>query len=168
MKKLVRLARKIGLGRAVCLVMLAGLVMLRVWDPLPLRVVRLRTFDFYQRMAPFQPKIHPVVIADIDERSLKTYGQWPWPRTLLAALVTKLTKLGAAAIGFDVMFPEADRMSPAHRRSKFPWPRREHPCRVGEAAEQRCGVRRGDPAHRGSCSASRGIISRCRTPAGHR
>ena len=119
MKKLVRLAGKVGLGRAVCLVMLAGLVVLRVWDPLPLRVVRLRTFDFYQRMAPFQPKIHPVVIADIDERSLKTYGQWPWPRTVLAALVTKLTKLGAAAIGFDVMFPEADRMSPGIAARSF-------------------------------------------------
>ena len=119
MKHIVRLARKIGLGRAVCLVLLAGLVVFRVWDPLPLRVVRLRTFDFYQRMAPFHPKIHPVVIADIDEKSLKTYGQWPWPRTLLAELVTKLTKLGAAAIGFDVMFPEADRMSPAIAARSF-------------------------------------------------
>lgn len=119
MKKLVRLAGKIGLGRAICLVLLAGMVVLRIWDPLPLRAVRLRTFDFYQRAEPFHPKIHPVVIADIDEQSLKAYGQWPWPRTLLAQLVTKLTDLGAAAIGFDVLFPEPDRMSPAIAAQSF-------------------------------------------------
>ncbi len=119
MKKIVRFAGKIGLGRVVCLILLAGLVMLRVWDPLPLRVVRLHTFDFYQRLAPFRPNIHPVVIADIDEQSLKTYGQWPWPRTLLAELVNKLTKLGAAAIGFDVLFPEPDRMSPGAAARSF-------------------------------------------------
>ncbi|HZD90532.1 MAG TPA: adenylate/guanylate cyclase domain-containing protein [Pseudolabrys sp.] len=113
MKKLRRIAGKIGLARAVSLVLLAALVVLRIWDPLPLRAVRLRTFDFYQQLAPLQPTIHPVVIADIDEQSLETYGQWPWPRTLLAKLVSKLTNLGAAAIGFDVLFPEPDRMSPA-------------------------------------------------------
>ena len=69
MKKLVRLAGKIGFGRVVCLVLLAGLVVLRIWDPLPLRVVRLGTFDFYQRLVPFHPQIHPVVIVDIDEQS---------------------------------------------------------------------------------------------------
>ncbi len=119
MKTVIRLGRMIGLGRAVCLVMLAALIVLRIWDPLPLRGGRLRTFDFYQRMAPFQPKIHPIVIADIDEQSLKTYGQWPWPRTLLAELVNKLTKDGAATIGIDVMFPEPDRMSPAVAARSF-------------------------------------------------
>ncbi|UQZ90003.1 adenylate/guanylate cyclase domain-containing protein [Deltaproteobacteria bacterium Smac51] len=54
----------------------------------------------------------PVVI-DIDERSLAQYGQWPWPRYLLADLVDKLRQKGVAAIGLDILLIEDDRTSPA-------------------------------------------------------
>jgi adenylate cyclase len=113
MKALVRIAQAFSLGRIVCLLLLAGFVALRIWDPLPLKEIRLRTFDFFQQLKPRERNFRPVVIVDIDEQSLKAYGQWPWPRTLLAELVTKLTKLGSAAIGFDIIFAEPDRMSPA-------------------------------------------------------
>ena len=53
-----------------------------------------------------------MVIVDIDEESLAAYGQWPWPRTRIAQLVDAITNAGAAAIAFDIMFPEPDRMSP--------------------------------------------------------
>ena len=54
----------------------------------------------------------PVVIVDIDEQSLRKLGQWPWPRTRVADLITRLTKLGALVIAFDVVFAEPDRLSP--------------------------------------------------------
>jgi adenylate cyclase len=54
----------------------------------------------------------PVGIVDIDENSLTKYGQWPWPRTRIADLVTNLTKLGAVVIAFDIMFAEPDRLNP--------------------------------------------------------
>ena len=53
-----------------------------------------------------------MAIIDIDEESLKAYGQWPWPRTRLAELVDKATAAGAVAIAFDVVFAEPDRLSP--------------------------------------------------------
>ena len=59
-------------------------------------------------------------IVDIDEESLKRIGQWPWPRTVLAELVDKLAAGGAAAIGFDMVFPEPDRMSPANTLRFWP------------------------------------------------
>jgi adenylate cyclase len=59
-------------------------------------------------------------VVDIDEESLKQVGQWPWPRTVLADLVTKLGQNGAAAIGFDMVFPEPDRMSPANTLRFWP------------------------------------------------
>ena len=86
---------------------------IRLWDPLPVGTLRLRVFDAYQSLLPRQSTARPVVIADIDERSIAALGQWPWPRTQMADLVTKLKALGALAIGFDVVFPEPDRMSPA-------------------------------------------------------
>ncbi len=111
--------RRFGLGRVICLALLAGLVMLRIWDPAPLEALRSRTFDLYQRVQPREASLRPAVIVDIDEASLKSVGQWPWPRTVLADLVTKLTRMGAAVIAFDIIFAEPDRMSPAVAADSF-------------------------------------------------
>ena len=101
------------LDRALALALLLAMLGIRLWDPLPVGTLRLRAFDAYQSLLPRQSTARPVVIADIDERSIAALGQWPWPRTQMADLVTKLKALGALAIGFDVVFPEPDRMSPA-------------------------------------------------------
>jgi len=98
---------------------LFALVPLRLANPRPLEELRLRTFDFFQVLWPREQKSHPVVIVDIDEDSLKTIGQWPWPRTTIADLVTRITQAGAVAIGFDVVFAEPDRMSPAIAEQSF-------------------------------------------------
>ena len=88
---------------------------LRVWDPSPVARLRSLVFDTFQRMAPlkFDPTL-PVRVVDIDEESLKKIGQWPWPRTVLAELVDTLAQQGAVTIGFDIVFPEPDRLSPAN------------------------------------------------------
>jgi adenylate cyclase len=113
MKTLARWARQFGLARAVCTVLLFALVPLRVLDPPPLQELRLRTYDLFQVLRPRAQTIRPVAIVDIDEASLKDIGQWPWPRTLVADLITRLKEQGALVIGFDIIFAEPDRMSPA-------------------------------------------------------
>jgi adenylate cyclase len=67
-------------------------------------------FDFYQRLQPRAGADSPVRIVDIDDASLARLGQWPWPRATLATLTSRLTELGAASIGYDVLFPERDRL----------------------------------------------------------
>src|SRR5262245_19671309 len=120
MRGLRRFARRFGGGRALSLLLLIGLVAIRYWDPAPVEELRLRGFDFYQNLNPTDAKLRPVVIVDIDEPSLKEYGQWPWPRTIVADLVNKLTDLGVVAIGFDVVFAEPDRTSPAVMAGRYP------------------------------------------------
>ena len=51
------------------------------------------------------------LIVDIDEKSLAEFGQWPWPRYHVAHLLKKLSAAGAASIGIDILFAEADRTS---------------------------------------------------------
>ncbi len=51
------------------------------------------------------------VIVDIDEKSLKQYGQWPWPRYRIATLIDRLRNLGVLSIGLDMLFAEEDRAS---------------------------------------------------------
>ncbi len=98
---------------AVVLALLAGLMALVISGPRILDDLSNFVFDSYQRISPriYDPAT-PVRIVDIDEASLKALGQWPWPRTRLAELVTKLSDQGAAAIGFDIVFAEPDRTSP--------------------------------------------------------
>jgi adenylate cyclase len=103
----------IGLGRLLALLLIFLFVLLRFWDPLPVQILRLKTFDFYQIAKPRTVTAHPVIIIDIDEASLEAYGQFPWPRTRMAQIVEKAHALGAAVVSFDVLFPEADRLSPS-------------------------------------------------------
>jgi adenylate cyclase len=119
MNRIAGWARRFGLARAVCIVLLFALVPLRLANPRPLEELRVRTFDLFQVLRPREQTSHPVAIVDIDEASLKAIGQWPWPRTTIADLVTRITQLGAVTIGFDVIFAEPDRMSPAIAEQSF-------------------------------------------------
>ncbi|HEX5232859.1 MAG TPA: CHASE2 domain-containing protein [Bradyrhizobium sp.] len=105
-------ARRFGYARLACLGLLIGLAALRVADPAPIDELRVRVFDTFQVIEPRVKTARPVTIVDIDEKSLAKLGQWPWPRTRLADLVTNLTTLGAAVIAFDIVFAEPDRLNP--------------------------------------------------------
>src|ERR1700726_4581342 len=107
-------ARKFGYARLICLALLIGLAALRVADPAPIEELRVRTFDTFQRIDYRVKTARPVTIVDIDEKSLANpkLGQWPWPRTRIADIVANLTRLGAVAIAFDVIFSEPARLNP--------------------------------------------------------
>lgn len=100
--------------------LLVGFLALRVTDPPFLEELRVRTFDTFQLVAPRQKTARPVVIVDIDEKSMSSLGQWPWPRTRVAEMIAQLTKLGAAVIAFDIIFPEPDRLNPSLAADTFP------------------------------------------------
>src|SRR3954447_17046190 len=105
--------RRVGYARLLCVGLLIGLAALRVADPAPIEEFRVRTFDTFQVLEPRVKTARPVRIVNIDEKSLAKFGQWPWPRTVVADLLNSLARLGPAAIGFDVMFAEPDRLNPA-------------------------------------------------------
>lgn len=53
-----------------------------------------------------------VVIIDIDEKSLKQLGQWPWKRKDFAKVLHNLSDAGAGIIGLDIVFAEYDNSNP--------------------------------------------------------
>jgi adenylate cyclase len=111
--------RRIGYARLLCFALLIGFAALRVADPAPVEEIRVRTFDAFQRIDPRQKTARPVTIVDIDDKSLEKLGQWPWPRTRIAALVDELTRLGAVVIAFDAVFSEPDRLNPGVAAETF-------------------------------------------------
>ncbi len=52
------------------------------------------------------PPESPVVIVDIDDKSIHAEGRWPWSRATLAKLIQKMKDQGAVVIAFDIFFPE--------------------------------------------------------------
>jgi CHASE2 domain-containing sensor protein len=126
-KRLLRAAQ----GRPVALVVLFGLSLLNLsseWpsdiprpafvnmleESLPdsFKTARQILFDQYQRHSPRVPTAQPVTIVEIDEETLATIGQWPWPRNRLAGLVDAIAARKPLAIGLDIYMPEPDQTSP--------------------------------------------------------
>ncbi len=118
-----RLSRLADIGRWIrprpstvaALALTFAAVVLRLANPWPVEFLQLRVFDLYQQIMPRaqDPLVSPVVIVDIDEESLTRFGQWPWARTVVAQLIAGVANAGAAVIGFDIVFAEADRLSPS-------------------------------------------------------
>ena len=93
--------------------LLLGAIFLRFNDPLPVQYLRNLVFDTYQRLAPriYDPAL-PVRVADIDEKSIAKFGQWPWSRAVVARIVDRLHDLGAAVVVLDIIYTEPDRTAP--------------------------------------------------------
>jgi len=111
---------RISLRYAVLFYILFSFAALKAVDPDVAKLIRHKVFDFYQTVEPRKVSSFPVLIADIDEASLKAYGQWPWRRTRLAELIDKLTRAGAIVIGIDALFAEKDRLSPPALAKELP------------------------------------------------
>lgn len=76
-------------------------------------------FDTFNMLSP-RPPGDSVIIVDIDEVALEIYGQWPWPRNIMADLVSNLTMMEAKVIAFDGVFAEPDRTSPKYFLENLP------------------------------------------------
>ncbi|MCZ4281983.1 CHASE2 domain-containing protein [Kiloniella laminariae] len=103
--------RHLTLSRFLVLIVMTT-VFVRFYDPWPLQLLRLNILDSYQQISPRQTTSDQIVLVQIDEKSLMTLGQWPWPRDLLTELIEQIIRQKPKALGIDILFPEADRSSP--------------------------------------------------------
>ncbi|MEY2928164.1 MAG: hypothetical protein RL367_2641 [Pseudomonadota bacterium] len=115
-----RLKKWFGGKRAMAWPGIAAVLLLALLHIVPVPIVSpalnqlgLLTFDSYQRAAPRPYQEAGVRIVDIDDETIRRFGQWPWPRTDVARLTDALGQAGAAAIAYDIVFSEPDRTSPA-------------------------------------------------------
>ncbi len=77
-------------------------------------IVELKTYDFRFLSRGAKTPRPEVVMAVLDEKSLKSEGRWPWPRSKIAKLIDALSRDGAKVIGFDIIFAEPDENSSMH------------------------------------------------------
>ncbi len=77
-------------------------------------IQKLENFSYDKRLNFLMPRTldNRIVIVDIDEKSLKEQGRWPWGRDKSAALVNQLFDYYQInTLGFDVVFAEKDESS---------------------------------------------------------
>ena len=94
------------------LVLTVLLLALFIYKPAFVQVLHQYGYDTLIRRQHLAAQADAIVIIDIDERSLASRGQWPWPRYLVADMVENLREAGAKVIALDMTFPEPDRTSP--------------------------------------------------------
>ena len=80
------------------------------WIAIP-ALTQLERWAYDARVRLFLPRTRDprIVIVDIDERSLKAEGYWPWSRDKLALMIHQLFgRYGVRVVAFDTAFPEVD------------------------------------------------------------
>ncbi len=102
-------------ARPVLSLAIIVLMLLHVTNVMPLGFINnLEQFSYDARLNLLMPNTvdNRIVIVDIDEKSLKEQGQWPWSRNKLATLVNTLFDYyHIDTLGFDVVFAEKDESS---------------------------------------------------------
>ncbi len=87
---------------------LLALLALRVADPFLLEATRLNYFDMLQRNHEVQLS-DQIILVDIDEKSLKKLGQWPWPRDEFAFELNNIPPNNLVAL--SIILSEKDRFN---------------------------------------------------------
>lgn len=93
--------------------LLSALFYLAWWNSSTLAIMDYKFYDYAVAFHRASASESSTVIVEIDEKSLQSLGQWPWPRVVTASLLNKFAPERPSAIALDFIFPEADRTSPA-------------------------------------------------------
>ncbi len=71
----------------------------------PLRSLEYQAYDMGVRASAHAPDDRIVILA-IDDDSIDRIGRWPWSRTVIGNMISKLSEAGARLIGVDIFFNE--------------------------------------------------------------
>jgi len=102
------------------IVVASVLLGIRIDNSDTVKTLRYKTWDYFQQIQPRADVSDKIVVVNITEEDLMTYGQWPWPRHVLAMFQAILSDSGAVVVNYNVLFAEADRMGSKEYLKNFP------------------------------------------------
>ena len=73
-----------------------------------LKTVENKLYDLHFTLRGVRPPGDHVTIVAIDDPSLAALGRWPWPRSILAQMVERLTDGGARVVAIDILLSEPE------------------------------------------------------------
>ena len=108
-----RIWRRMKIFTSIWMVIIVAAVLLgvRIDNNDTVKTLRYKTWDYFQQIHPREIISDSITVVNITENDLKTFGQWPWPRHVMAMLHAKIGDAGAILINYNILFAEPDRMS---------------------------------------------------------
>jgi len=91
----------------LALITFALLFSVKVADPFLVESARLKFYDYL--MLGEQQQSEQIVIANIGEKTLEKYGQYPFPRDIQSKILDDIYQRGAGLVGTTILFPDPDR-----------------------------------------------------------
>jgi len=92
------------------IIVAAVLLGIRIDNGDTVKTLRYKTWDYFQQIHPRDTISDSVTVVNITEQDLKRYGQWPWPRHIMAMLHATIADAGAVLVNYNILFAEPDRM----------------------------------------------------------
>jgi adenylate cyclase len=109
--------KSILLSPWLAIITFALLLSVKVADPYLVEMTRLKFYDYLMLNKPVQSK--QIVLANISEKTIEKYGQYPFPREVYAKIISDLYSHGAGLVANTVLFAEPDRMGTDSKLSKL-------------------------------------------------
>ena len=88
------------INKALSMILVLGLL---IWNPYPLQVLELKTFDWLMLSQP-QIQNENILIVDLDEDIVEAYEGYPLPRSLFAQMIDRTQGVP----GFTILMPDPD------------------------------------------------------------
>ena len=73
----------------------------------PLQSLEYKAYDFMSSLRQ-REDVSPVVVVEIDDKSIKDIGSWPWPRSYIADMVLRLRGYGVKTLGIHLLYPHKE------------------------------------------------------------
>jgi adenylate cyclase len=115
-------ASKVLLSPWLAVATILLLLSVKLMNPFLVDSMKLKYYDYLMLGEPI--KSEQIVVANIGEKAIEKYGQWPFPREVHAKIISDLYGANAGIVGTTILMPEPDRMgtdgSLADTLNKYP------------------------------------------------
>ena len=115
-------ASKVLLSPWLAIATVLLLLSVKLMNPFLVDSMKLKYYDYLMLGEPI--KSEQIVVANIGEKAIEKYGQWPFPREVHAKIISDLYGANAGIVGTTILMPEPDRMgtdgSLADTLNKYP------------------------------------------------
>jgi adenylate cyclase len=128
--------KKYLLSPWLALITLSLFALIKFSDPYLVQSMRLKYYDYLMLSSP--QKSEEIVLLNVGETAISTYGQWPWPRSIHGKIIEDAYAHGAALVGTTVMFSEQERSGNPFKEVPFENYLKNYPVVLSQTVSDDC------------------------------
>lgn len=109
--------KKVLLSPWLALFTVGLLLIVKINNPFLVDSMKLKFYDSLMLGNPIQSE--QIVLANISEKTLEKYGQYPFPRDTYVKIIKDMYDHGAGLVGNTILYPEADRFNGDNKLAEY-------------------------------------------------